>query len=131
MNLEDDQRKRRFDPTPEPSANLAATGGRPFVVPKHAVSHLHSKFRVDPWNTILTLGFTQELGNFRNSSLRRSVMQIKYSTIGIVPRERMGGAGVVGKRGRSVVNSWSRPRVIAESPLRQSLRESIPETCHF
>ncbi len=47
MALEEYQRKRRFDATPEPLAKLEKKSGHRFVVQKHRASRLHYDFRLE------------------------------------------------------------------------------------
>ena len=47
MSLDEYQRKRRFDATPEPPPKLATKSGHRFVVQKHRASHLHYDFRLE------------------------------------------------------------------------------------
>src|SRR5579859_6807407 len=47
MSLKEYKRKRRFDETPEPSADLVKKAGHRFVVQKHRASHLHYDFRLE------------------------------------------------------------------------------------
>jgi bifunctional non-homologous end joining protein LigD len=45
--LEEYQRKRRFEQTPEPPPKVAKKAGNRFVVQKHRASHLHYDFRLE------------------------------------------------------------------------------------
>jgi len=47
MPLEEYQRKRRFDETPEPPAKLEKKSGHRFVVQKHRATRLHYDFRLE------------------------------------------------------------------------------------
>ena len=47
MALEEYQRKRRFQSTPEPPPKLGKDEGHRFVVQKHQASHLHYDFRLE------------------------------------------------------------------------------------
>jgi bifunctional non-homologous end joining protein LigD len=47
MALEEYQRKRRFDATPEPPAKLEKKSGHRFVVQKHRATRLHYDFRLE------------------------------------------------------------------------------------
>src|SRR6201997_5782758 len=47
MALEEYQRKRRFQDTPEPPPKVEKKAGHRFVVQKHAASHLHYDFRLE------------------------------------------------------------------------------------
>ncbi len=47
MALEEYQRKRRFQQTPEPPPKVAKGKGHRFVVQKHKASHLHYDFRLE------------------------------------------------------------------------------------
>ena len=47
MALEEYQRKRRFDATPEPSGKVEKKSGRRFVVQKHRATRLHYDFRLE------------------------------------------------------------------------------------
>jgi bifunctional non-homologous end joining protein LigD len=47
MALEEYQRKRRFDQTPEPPAKVESKSGHRFVVQKHRASRLHYDFRLE------------------------------------------------------------------------------------
>jgi bifunctional non-homologous end joining protein LigD len=47
MSLQEYERKRRFDATPEPPPKLESKSGHRFVVQKHRASHLHYDFRLE------------------------------------------------------------------------------------
>jgi bifunctional non-homologous end joining protein LigD len=47
MSLQEYERKRRFDATPEPLPRLESKSGHRFVVQKHRASHLHYDFRLE------------------------------------------------------------------------------------
>jgi len=47
MALEEYQRKRRFEETPEPPPKVAKAGGNRFVVQKHDATRLHYDFRLE------------------------------------------------------------------------------------
>ncbi len=47
MSLQEYERKRRFDATPEPPPRLESESGHRFVVQKHRASHLHYDFRLE------------------------------------------------------------------------------------
>ena len=47
MPLDEYQRKRRFEQTPEPPPKLEQRSGNRFVVQKHQASHLHYDFRLE------------------------------------------------------------------------------------
>ncbi|MFB3814055.1 MAG: non-homologous end-joining DNA ligase [Terriglobales bacterium] len=47
MALDEYQRKRRFEATPEPPPKVESRSGRRFVVQKHRASHLHYDFRLE------------------------------------------------------------------------------------
>src|SRR5215469_18360220 len=47
MTLEEYQRKRRFEETPEPPAKVGKAGGNRFVVQKHDATRLHYDFRLE------------------------------------------------------------------------------------
>src|SRR5512135_37051 len=47
MVLEEYQRKRRFQSTPEPPPKVEKAEGHRFVVQKHQASHLHYDFRLE------------------------------------------------------------------------------------
>ena len=47
MALEEYQRKRKFEQTPEPPPKLASKAGHRFVVQKHDATRLHYDFRLE------------------------------------------------------------------------------------
>ena len=47
MALEEYKKKRRFDKTPEPTANQSNNDTLLFVIQKHDASHLHYELRLE------------------------------------------------------------------------------------
>lgn len=60
MSLEDYEKKRDFDITPEPGPGPAKEGGRSFVIQKHRATRLHYDLRIEDEGVLKSWAVTRE-----------------------------------------------------------------------
>src|SRR2546429_4095780 len=99
MALEEYQRKRRFEATPEPPPKVEKRAGHRFVVQKHRATRLHYDFRLELDGVMKSWAVPK--GPSYDPSIRRLAMEvedhpIEYNTFeGTIPRGEYGGGTVM------------------------------------
>jgi bifunctional non-homologous end joining protein LigD len=127
--LDEYNRKRRFDVTPEPPGRAAkkkAARGLAFVVQKHRASHLHYDFRIEHGGVMLSWAVAK--GPSLDPTVRRLAMMTEphpmdYNAFeGVIPEGEYGGGTVmVWDRGTWEPESPDVDRALAKGDLKMRL----------